>query len=284
MDKRHKAVSLIPFSFVLIFILFFSVNLSVISTEKKEIVFGVLPIVSTQNLIARFGPLADYIADKIGIPVRLETAPDYATFMHRTNEQVRYDLVFTAPHFYYLAQRKAGYKVIVRVAAPEMRVVIVAPKKGNIKNIEDLRGRRLSTADSLALGTLMTRAHLVKSGLDPDKDLTLVQTPTHNASLLSAVKGITDAASLMQPPFNRARESIKQEVRIIAITDGSPHMPIAVAARMDKVTVNKITNALLQIKYNDKGKALLKHLRWPGFVTVKPAAYDKLKWAVKEIR
>lgn len=284
MDKKDGVAAAKLSGFFLTFILFLSSNLSVIASEKKEIVFGVLPIVSTQKLIARLGPLADYISEKTGIPVRLETAPDFATFMQRTNKQKRYDLIFTAPHFYYLAQRQAGYKVIVRVAAPEMRAVIVAPKESNIRKLQDLKGKTLSVTDSLALATLMVRAHLSKSGLDPDKDLTLVNTPTHNASLISAVKGITDAASLMQPPYNRAKKSIKQEMRLISVTEGSPHMPIAVTATLDHSIVNKITNALLQLKSNDKGKALLKHLRWPGFIAVKPADYDKLKWAVKEIR
>lgn len=72
-------------------------------------------------------------------------------------------------------------------------------------------------------------------------------------------------------------------MRVISTTEGSPHMPLAVTATLDKSIVNKIKMVLLQLKSNEKGRALLKHLRWPGFAAVKPQEYDKLKWAVDQL-
>jgi len=252
--------------------------------KNKEIVFGLLPIISTEKLIARFGPMADYISERLGRPVRLETSPDFASFMQRTNKEKRYDIIFTAPHLYYIAQRQAAYNVIVRVAAPDMKAVIVVAKDSSITKLLDLKGKTLSTTDPLALATLMVKAHLDKSGINSEKDLSLIYTPSHNASLISAYKGITEAGSLMMPPFKRAKKEIQQSMRVLSVTDGSPHMPIAVSAALDKKLAKKIKNVLLQLKSNDKGKALLKHLRWPGFVSVKSQEYDKLKWAVEQLK
>lgn len=270
----------------LVFIFLLNPTFSQASDEKNknEIVFGILPIVSTTKLIKRFAPMAKYLSKKLGVPVRIETAADFKTFMNRTNNENRYDLLFTAPHLYYLAQRQAKYKVIVRVAAPDMKALIVVPKKSKIKTLHDLKGRELSTTDQLALATLMIRAHLSAAGINPDKDLKIINTPTHNASLLSAFKGITDAGSLMQPPFVRAKKEIKQSMRILSITDGSPHMPIAVSSRISDELTNKIKMAFLELKSSEKGRALLKNLRWPGFVAVKPKDYDKLKWAVEQLK
>lgn len=252
--------------------------------NSDEIIFGVLPIVSTKKLIARFAPLADYLSEKTGKSIRLETATDFKTFMYRTNNEKRYDLLFTAPHLYYLAQRKAGYKVITRVAAPNMRALIVVPKKSGIIKLRDLRGHTLATTDPLALATLMIKAHLFQAGINPDKDLTLIHTPTHNASLLSAYKGVTDAASLMHPPYKRAKKDIKQTMRILSMTDGSPHMPIAVSSGMNKELIKKIKIALVQLKTSEKGRSLLKQMKWPGFVSANPRDYDTLKWAVEQLK
>lgn len=270
----------------LVFIFLLNPSVSQASDEKNnnEIIFGILPIVSTTKLIKRFAPMAKYLSKKLGVPVRIETAADFKTFMNRTNNENRYDLLFTAPHLYYLAQRQAKYKVIVRVAAPDMKALIVVPKKSKIKTLRDLKGRELSTTDELALATLMIRAHLSAASINPDKDLKIINTPTHNASLLSAFKGITDAGSLMQPPFMRAKKEIKQSMRILSITDGSPHMPIAVSSRMSDELTNKIKMTLLELKSSEKGRSLLKNLRWPGFVSVKPKDYDKLKWAVEQLK
>lgn len=288
MNQKNTTQTVLSRWTILSLVFIFSINPSAIQASseknKNELVFGILPIVSTARLIKRFAPLAQFLSEKIGVPVRLETAKDFKTFMDRTNNENRYDLLFTAPHFYYLAQRKADYKAIVRVAAPDMRALIAVPKKSKIMTLADLKGHELSTTDSLALATLMIRAHLVAAGINPDKDLKLVNTPTHNASLLSAYKGVTDAGSLMQPPFKLAKKEVKQGMRVISITDGSPHMPIAVSSRMSKEKVNKIKSALINLNSNEKGRILLKKLKWPGFVSVKPSDYDKLKWAVEQLK
>lgn len=252
--------------------------------NKHEIIFGILPIVSTANLVKRFAPLAEYLSEEVGVTVRMETATNFKTFMTRTNKGRRYDLLFTAPHFYYLAQRRAGYQVIVSVAAPNMKALIVVPKKSEVKTLDDLKGLTLSTTDSLSLAALMVRAHLVAAGINPDKDIKLINTPSHNASLLSVYKGITDAGSLMQPPFRRANKEIAQSLRVLSTTDGSPHMPIAVSPEMSPDLQNKIKNALLRLKENKNGRVILKNMRWPGFKAVKPKDYDKLKWAVEQLK
>lgn len=250
---------------------------------KDAMVFGFLPILSPQKLVARFGPLTDYLAKQLGRPVRLETAANYAEFVRRTNER-RYDILFTAPHFYYIAQRQAGYHVLVRVDAPSMPAIIVARKDSDIKTLDDLRGKKLSTVDPLALGTALVKAHLSEHNIDPDKDLTLVATPTHNASLLSAYKRVTDAASLMLPPYTRAKPEVKNSMRIVAQTAGTPHMPICVSAAVSAEDVAIIEKALLNLKSTDDGKALLKHLSWPGFAKTTPTEYDQLEWAAKQIK
>jgi phosphonate transport system substrate-binding protein len=252
--------------------------------NDNTLIFGFLPILSTEKLVARFGPLVDYLSAKLGQPIRLETAPDYTEFMHRTNREKRYDLLFTAPHFYYLAQRKSGYRVIVRVDAPSMHAVIVAPKASSIKTLADLRGHRISTPDQLALGTVLIRHTLQKAGLDPDKDVTLVATPSHNASLLSAYKGITDAAGLMVPPYKLAAPKVRESMQILAQTQGTPHMPISVAPTLSMEQVRIVEEALLSLNQSKEGRALLKHLSWPGFAKSTPQEYDAIGWAVEQLK
>lgn len=266
---------------ILGFVLSLSVPLK--SHAEDPIVFGFLPILSPQKLLARFAPLADYLGEQLGRPVRLETAANYSEFVRRTDEK-RYDILFTAPHFYYLAQRRAGYNVLVRVNAPSLAAIIVARKDSEIKTLQDLHGKKLATVDPLALGTVLVRAHLSAHNIDPDKDLTLVATPTHNASLLSAYKQVTDAASLMIPPFRRASADIRDNMIVIAETSGTAHMPISVSSSVSAEDATIIERALLNLKQHDEGRALLKHLSWPGFVKAGAAEYDQLEWVARQVK
>ena len=252
------------------------------NAAEDPLVFGFLPILSPQKLVARFGPLTDFLAKQLHRPVRLETSADYAEFYRRAKAR-RYDIMFTAPHLYYIAQRQAGYRVLVRVDLPSMPAIIVARKDSNIHTLDDLRGKRLATVDPLALGTALVKAHLSASHIDPNKDLTLVATPTHNASLLSAYKGVTDAALLMLEPYKRVAPEIKNDMIVIAQTVGTPHMPIAVSPAVTPQEADIIEESLLNLKDSEAGRALLKHLNWPGFAKTSPAEYDQLEWAAKQI-
>ena len=172
--------------------------------QSGPLVFGFLPFISIEQLVFRFTPLVNYLSENLQVPVRIETAPDFVEFARRTHEESRYDILFTAPHFFTRANQKAAYRLIASVDSPEMWAVIVVPKQSKIDSIEDLAGKRLATVPPLGLATLLVRKALFEAGIDPDVDLDMVITPTHDASLLSSYHGVTDASALMQPPFEAA--------------------------------------------------------------------------------
>ncbi len=240
----------------------------------RPLVFGFLPIVSPEKLVRRFEPLVDHLTEALGVPIVLETAPDYAEFLRRTHEEKRYDFLFTAPHFYYLAQREAGYRVVARVDGPLMMAVIVARRDGGIAAPEDLCERRISTPDALALGTLLVRQRLVDAGCDPDGGTTLVATPSHNASFYSAYRGNSDAAGLMTTPLARIDPKVAGEMRIVAETQSTPNMPFSVAPWIGAPRAEAFAGALVALTASKKGLALLEHLAWPGFTRTGAEEYD----------
>ncbi len=92
----------------------------------------------------------------------METTPDFATFVRRTRDTQCYDILFAAPHLYYLAHRERGYRAVARVDRPAMPAVIVAP-------------RRLATTDPLALATVLVRARLEEAAVDPGSNLGVIR-------------------------------------------------------------------------------------------------------------
>ncbi len=238
--------------------------------------FGVLPFVSNEQLVYQFSPLMQYLTEKLAVPVRIETAPDFARFAKRTKQGDRYDILFTAPHFYSRASQ-AGYRLIASVDSPGMRALIVAPTKSRIYNVHDLKGKRLATVDPEALATLMIKKYLRQQNINPDTDLILVATPTHNASLLSAYHGVTDAASLMQPPYSAASEQVRQSMRIIAQTESMPHIPISVSGRISKACGDEIANLLLAMRATEEGRQALRHNRFSGFRKAWPQEYERVQ-------
>ena len=251
--------------------------------DSGPLTFGFLPLVSSEKLVQRFAPLVHNLSAALNTPVRIETAPDFKSFIQRTNTEKRYDLLFTAPHLYYLASRQAGYHLLVSVDSPGMSAVIVVPQQSQINTIRDLAGRKLATVDPMSLATLLVRKQLVENGLDPDADLTLVTTPSHNASLLSSYYGATDASSLMMPPYMVANPKVRDSMRVIAVTESAPHMPISAAPWIDTECRENITAALLSMRSTAAGQAALDKAGFQRFTASSAGKYDTLKWAAEQI-
>lgn len=275
MPKFYRAggVCLLLLSFVFP-IPAFSNDTNAVNSDKDQLVLGLLPFVSPERLDQRFAPLAHYLSDRLDFDVVIETAPNFREFVKRTAEAKRYDLLFTAPHFYYRAQRDSGYRAVVRVSGPPMTATIVAPTTSQIFTIDDLRGRKLAMPDPLSLAALLTRQHLAAVGADFAASVTLIDTPTHNASLLSLHHGWTDAASLMGPIFRRMQPDAKAKLRVIATTAGTPRLPFAVAPWINADRASAFANAMVAIGDTVEGQALLKQIGWQGFVAALPQDYD----------
>lgn len=242
----------------------------------SPLTFGILPFVSNEQLVIQFSPLVAYLTQKLEVPVRIETAPDFAEFARRTQQSNRYDILFTAPHFYPRAHSGAGYRLIARVDSPGMWAVIVVPKTSSIHTLQDLRGKRLATVDPVGLATLLVKKHLLNAGIDPATDLTLVTTPSHDASLLSSYHGVTDASSLMQPPYAAASDEVRRNMRIIARTESTPHIPISVSARISKPCATEISQLLLNMRASEEGREALSHNRFSGFRKAHAEDYDHI--------
>jgi len=243
--------------------------------QTSPLTFGILPFVSAEQLVVRFTPLVNYLSQHLNTQIRIETAPNFNEFSRRTTQDKRYDILFTAPHFFPLA-RKSSYRLIASVDSPGMRAVFVVPKKSHIQNVNDLKGKRLATVDTKSLATLLIKKHLKQHGINPDTDLIIIPTPTHNASLLSSYHGITDASALMQPPYAAASQQVRDSMRIIAKTERAPHIPISVGDKISEACATQITQLLLGMNSTVEGKQVLKHNRFNGFRLSRAEEYEKL--------
>ena len=252
--------------------------------SAPHFIFGFLPVLSTGKLIKRFEPLADYLSEKMGVDVRFETAPDFAAFQSRTVTGRRYDFLYTAPHLYYLAQRDAVYRVVARVDAKGLYAVIVVREKSPINSLKDLCGKKLTVPDRLALMTVLVRRTVAAIGCKKGNEVVILPTPTHDAALLNAYNGTSDAAGLESGIFKRTGARIVNSMRVIGRTASTPQMPISVAPWVDRKTTGKFTKILLSLNKTKEGRAVLKKAGWPGFKAAAPREYDVMEPYAKFIK
>ena len=219
------------------------VNVDQTLAAQQSIEVGVLQTLSTRTILKTYQPMREYIEEKLGQPVALVTAPDYRTFIERT-QRGEYRFVVTAPHFARLAQSEAGYVPMVRLKR-ELRAIIVVPKDSKIQTLTDLRNKRISTPDETAILTLLGRQFLRDNQLEPGVNVTTRAFSSINSSVLAIGNGDSDAAITAQTALNQMPENIRNSLRIIATSPPVPHMIYLANKNVPTDEVERMTSILL---------------------------------------
>ncbi len=252
--------------------------------QGDEIVFGLTPALSPEVMVQRYQPLAKHLSKEIGVPVRLKGAPDYATYMTRVLSGSDYDMIITGSDFYRLAERRSGFRAIARVDGPGVQAIIVAAKEDNFGSLADIpQGLRIATVGQLALMHRLGTQTLRESGIVLDENATLLQTPSHNAAMLSVLSDRADIAIIPAPFYKRVDADIRDRIDILARTALAPHHPISVSPQVPQDVAKRLAEALLDLKEAPEGLAALEAMSFPGFAPVEPGLYDVMDWAADDI-
>lgn len=176
-------------------------------------------------------PFRIYMEAKLSIPVETFTGGSYTAVIEAMRAgQVEGMLV--GPFAYVLAVQEAQAEALGVAVGFEQASVgydptipthyysVIFTKKGTgIVTLEDLRGKDFAFVDpGSASGHLAPRTHLVKNGLDPEKDLNLIFAGSHPTSVLSVWNDKTPAGATYED--NLYRLQAEGQIEFCAFEDG----------------------------------------------------------------
>jgi len=78
--------------------------------------------------------------------------------------------------------------------------------KPEIKRVEDLKGKKIAVSSLGSLTDFLVRYIAKKKGLNPDRDLTLIQTGGDAERIIALRTGAVDGAAMSHPGYGRARK------------------------------------------------------------------------------
>ena len=78
--------------------------------------------------------------------------------------------------------------------------------KPEIKRVEDLKGKKIAVSSLRSLTDFLVRAIAKKKGLNPDRDLTLIQTGSDSERIVALKAGAVDGAAMSHPGYGRAKK------------------------------------------------------------------------------
>jgi phosphonate transport system substrate-binding protein len=205
---------------ILLLLVFWPLATSAADKANEPLQIGLFPNLTPLTLITSYQPLRLYLEKTLHRPVAMVTAPDFRSFVERT-QHGDYDIVLTAPHLARLAEQEAGYVAVATYAAKLQALILVA-KNSPVRRLEDLRGARVAVPDPLAVVNMLGRERLQEAGL-ADTDYTLLNTHSHNGAALAVLHEDALAAIVGSAPYAQLAEGMRKDLRVLASSRSFPN-------------------------------------------------------------
>jgi phosphonate transport system substrate-binding protein len=204
----------------LLLLFFFPLSAWSAIERNAPLQIGLFPNLTPLTLITSYQPLRLYLEKTLHRPIYLVTAPDFRSFVERT-QRGDYDIVLTAPHLARLAEQDAGYIPVVTYGTKLQALILVA-KTSPINTLEDLRGAKVAMPDPLAVVNMLGREALQKAGL-AESDYTLVNAHSHNGAALAVLHEEAQAAIIGSAPYAQISEGIRKDLRVLSSSRAFPN-------------------------------------------------------------
>ena len=245
------------------------------ANTKKPLKFGLLPHLSSNLLIKKYNKLIVYLENRLQRKIIVKTAPDFKTYVQRSISG-EYDVYLTAPHFAAHHKIRHQHRPLTRFAR-ELSGVFAVGKNTSYKNISDLRGKTITMPDPLAIISMLGIVTLEDNDLYVGKNITVINTQSHNNAILTMASGRSDASISGNAAYNISQRKNKKPIRILAKTNSVPQMMFMTPARLPKQESDVIKEALLNFSANGAGKAFFIEAPFNDMIPVSQQDINRLK-------
>lgn len=248
----------------------------------KQLNFGVIPTESASNITERYGNLVAHLEKELGIPVKLQTATDYAGVIAAMQFK-HIDLAYFGPKSYVEASKRANADAFVMEVLEDGSMgyhgVIITKSDSPIKDMADAKGKIWAFTDpNSTSGTLVPTVYFVKTmKIDPEKYFSkVIFSGSHEASILAVKSGKVDLASTNDLDMARGdgkQWNSKKDFHILWISKLIPGSPMAYR----KDLPDSLKKALQKAFVDYKDPAGLKQLKIKGYAVTTDATYDPVR-------
>jgi len=211
-----------------------------------------------------YGPILEHA--NINIPevhFRLEAARNYEEFDKKLYAGY-YDLAMPNP-YQTVRAFKSGYRVFAKMGDDEeFRGIILVRKDGGIREVTDLRGKRVVyPAESALAATMMPQYFLHTHGIDVNFDIENRYVGSQESSILNVLRGHADAAATWPLPWKTfSIENPEMASQLEVKWQTAPLLNNGWVARRDvpRNIVDKFKMQLFNLNETAEGKHMLGRL------------------------
>jgi phosphonate transport system substrate-binding protein len=241
--KNHYKFSLTLTSiFFILPLCFFS-----LSTFAKDefLTLGILPYVTSSKLIKHQGKLIHYLEQQTGYKISMVTAPNFKSFIQRSNKS-EYDLILTAPHHGRYLELKNMYQPIA-MTQTKIQAYYVVLKNSPFQSLSDIKGKKIAIMPPVTMLTQVVYEQLAQHDIKLS-ELEIIPTKTYNNAIYSVINHDSDVSVTGIKLFQRLKSSDKKKLRILDKSKEIPGFFLMASKDIEPSQVKKIQEAVIQFK------------------------------------
>lgn len=250
----------------------FSARAQTPDEPPRSYVLGAFPYLPSRELENLFAPIAADFKRALGRDIQFMSKTSFESFSKELVENQSYDIAFVQPFDYVLAAGHSGYLPLA--ARPEkLYALIVTTKDSPIRELADLKGKRISLPPRDSAISRLIRVYLRKHGLVPGKNIEFVYLRSHTSCLQYVLIGQIDACGTTPSAMHHLKNPARERLRGIAETDVIPPALFVVHSRVPESERKLILNAILAWPTTPDGL----EIQLSGFAPVADSDYDVVR-------
>jgi len=257
--------------------------------EEGNIRIAILPCTDVVMTFKKFHALSTYLQEETGFDIRLVVPSTFAEFERAIkNEEI--DFTLQDPHTYLRLADLHNKGALVRALNPDggasQHGVVVARRDGNIKKLEDLRGKTVMFGPKLSAAKwIAAKESFRETGIDIDNDLRAYsygggcEDIAFNVYLKAVDAGVVCDHFFEEHSEDRNELGMDpKQLIVIGRTKAVPTRVFTARKELSNSIVNRINRALLDLdKKNPEHAKILYPAELGGFQKAKDKDYDKIR-------
>lgn len=253
------------------------------AAARAPLQLGVVPYLPTATLFDTYEPLRRHLAEKLGRPLELSTAPNYREFALRARDGA-YDLAVASPGLGHYLEKDAGYLPLA-VSRHEIRALLMIRSESKFAAIADLKHGRIATLDPFTVMNQLGRQLLRQGGVDPEREVRFEYVSTSYNAAHALLLGEVEAIVLPTTVQEQLPAGMRARLRVLAQSSALPG--IAVYARKAAPLPPPETLAAWLIAFGEQsetGRRFLREARLDGLRPPAPGEFRQLDAFLPEMR
>ncbi|MDO8663097.1 MAG: phosphate/phosphite/phosphonate ABC transporter substrate-binding protein [Candidatus Omnitrophota bacterium] len=260
--------------------------------EPNQLRIGIIPEQDIRKMAARYEPLAEYLGKKLNLKVTLVYLDNYGEVCDKFISQ-QLDAAFFGSFSYALTHAKAGVEALSRPdyqGVSTYRGLIIVRKDGNIKDLPDMRNKRLALVHRATYAGYLYPLYYFKEHKVADLDLFFSQvifSGSHDKAIIAVLNGQADIAvpkDLVYERMLKDNPDLENKLLILSASKPVPSNAFCVRKGLGLSLKDRLKNILLNLENEPEAGPVLVALGASRFIETNDKDYANLYEIIKALK